>query len=112
MTATASRVRGVCIGCGAGIAAAAGLLVGGLLGDFNIRAPVAGIPEASAAVQLSLPIVRAGWYLTAVVTVGFLLAAAAAAAISEAPASHRIGKGGANRWRERRDVGAAFPSSS
>lgn len=76
MRATASRVRGVCIGCGAGIAAAAGLLVGGLLGDFNIRAPVAGIPEASAAVQLSLPIVRAGWYLTAVVTVGFLLAAA------------------------------------
>ncbi|MCU0522741.1 MAG: bifunctional copper resistance protein CopD/cytochrome c oxidase assembly protein [Anaerolineae bacterium] len=76
-TATSSRVRLWWLACGAGAAAGAGLLVGSLLGDFNIRTPLSGLPETSAGVQVSLPIVRTVWYLEAVVTVGFLLAAAA-----------------------------------
>ena len=76
-TATSSRVRLWWLACGAGAAAGAGLLVGSLLGDFNIRTPLSGLPETSAGVQVSLPIVRTVWYLAAVVTVGFLLAAAA-----------------------------------
>lgn len=79
VTVTSRRVRLWWLACGAGAAAAAGagLLVGSLLGDFNIRTPLSGLPETSAAVQVSLPIVRTIWYLAAVVTVGFLLAAAA-----------------------------------
>ncbi len=79
MTRPLSRRVALALACITAAAALAflGTMTPLLLGDFRLRSPIPGIPEASSAVQWFVPTARTFWRLFSVTTIGLMLGAAA-----------------------------------